>query len=272
MKRKIVLFSDLHYAPELPVNNGSRIDRKLVWFAIPMLEKITNIIDNEVKPDVAIYLGDFVEDFNDHDKDIINLKYIWREFKKIKTPLYACVGNHDLRSMSSRREVEEILEYDHSTYSFDISGLHIVMLGTYVNNEIGNEEGGIYKTQFISDEDMEWLKDDLKKNNLPCIVFVHFGVAEDDMKGNWWFEPCPETALLGNRKELKEILKNDKNLLAVFSGHQHWAKTIIEDNIPYYVIGSMTENINDDGVPDGVYFIIEIDEKELKVTEKHIRL
>lgn len=82
MKRKIVLFSDLHYAPELPVNNGSRIDRKLVWFAIPMLEKITNIIDNEVKPDVAIYLGDFVEDFNDHDKDIINLKYIWREFKK----------------------------------------------------------------------------------------------------------------------------------------------------------------------------------------------
>ena len=164
------------------------------------------------------------------------------------------------------------MEYDHSTYSFDISGLHIVMLGTYVNNEIGNEEGGIYKTQFISDEDMEWLKDDLKKNNLPCIVFVHFGVAEDDMKENWWFEPCPETALLGNRKELKEILKNDKNLLAVFSGHQHWTKTIIEDNIPYYVIGSMTENINDDGVPDGVYFIIEIDEKELKVIEKHIRL
>ena len=39
MKRKIVLFSDLHYAPELPVNNGSRIDRKLMWFALPMLEK-----------------------------------------------------------------------------------------------------------------------------------------------------------------------------------------------------------------------------------------
>ena len=46
-------------------------------------------------------------------------------------------------------------------------------------------------------------------NELPTIVCLHFGVAEDQMKGNWWFESCPETALLGNRKELKEILKTD---------------------------------------------------------------
>ena len=73
---KIVLFSDLHYAPELPVNNGSRIERKLMQYAKPMLEKITNKINNEIKPDTAIYLGDFVEDFNDHDKDIENLNYM----------------------------------------------------------------------------------------------------------------------------------------------------------------------------------------------------
>lgn len=92
------------------------------------------------------------------------------------------------------------------------------------------------------------------------------------MKGNWWFESCPETALLGNRKELKEILKSDKNLLAVFSGHQHWTKKIIEDGIPYYVVGSMTEYISNDGVPDGVYFIVEFDGEKLYVIEKHIRL
>ena len=34
----------------------------------------------------------------------------------------------------------------------------------------------------------------------------------------------------------------------------------------------MTENINNDGVPDGVYFIVEIDKNKINVIEKHIRL
>ena len=33
-KCKLVVFSDIHYAPERPVNNGSIIDRKLTECAI----------------------------------------------------------------------------------------------------------------------------------------------------------------------------------------------------------------------------------------------
>ncbi|MCI8444111.1 MAG: hypothetical protein HFJ37_02915 [Clostridia bacterium] len=135
--------------------------------------------------------------------------------------LYSAIGNHDLRSMSSRREVEGIMGYEHSTYSIDICGIHLVFLGTYVNHEIGNGAGGILKTQFISTEDMKWLENDLKRNKFPVLVCVHFGIAEDD--------------------------------------------------IPYYVVGSLIENIKDDGVPDGVYFIIEFDGENLEVIEKHIK-
>ena len=39
-KLKILIFSDLHYAPTRPVNNGSRIDRKLTDLAIPLLDKL----------------------------------------------------------------------------------------------------------------------------------------------------------------------------------------------------------------------------------------
>lgn len=269
---RIVIFSDLHYAPELPVNNGSRIDRKLIQYAEPLLDRITDEINNNIKPDLVLNLGDLVEDFNDHDKDIINLKYIWNKFKEINPKFYSCIGNHDLRSMSSRTDVEEIMGYKHSTFSFDTCDLHVVILGTYVNNEMGTAEGGIFKTQFISDEDLKWLEEDLRNNSLPSIMCVHFGVAEDDMKGNWWFESCPETALLGNRKELKDIINKDENVRAIFSGHQHWTKKIIEAGKPYYVVGSMTENINDDGVPDGVYFIVDFDGNDINVTEKHIRL
>ena len=34
----------------------------------------------------------------------------------------------------------------------------------------------------------------------------------------------------------------------------------------------MTENINDDGIPDGVYFIVEFNGEKLDVIVKHIRL
>ena len=174
-KKRIVIFSDLHYAPEKPINNGSRIERKLMQYAEPLLDKITDEINNNIKSDLVLYLGDLVEDFNDHDKDIINLKYIWNKFQKIKVPFYSCIGNHDLRSMSSRKEVEQIMGYEHSTFSFNIEGMHIVILGTFVNNEMGTEEGGILKTQFISKEDLEWLEKDIKNNNLPSILCVHFG-------------------------------------------------------------------------------------------------
>lgn len=271
-KCKLVIFSDIHYAPERPVNNGSIIDRKLTECALPIIEKLIDKINNEIKPNVAINLGDLVEDFNNHDKDIINLNFIWNMLKDIKVPFYSAIGNHDLRSMSSRTEVEQIMGYEHSTFSVDILGYHFVFLGLNVNKTSTVESGGILKTRCISEEDLEWLKNDLEKNELPSLIFTHYGLAEDDMKGNWWFEKNPDHAVLGNRKEIKEILKNDENLVAVFSGHQHWTKKTIEDGISYYVVGSLTENINDDGIPDGVYFEVTLDGDEIQVEEKHIRL
>ncbi len=269
---KIVIFSDIHYAPEPPINNGSIIDRKLTQYSIPLIRKIIDEINNNIKPDIVINLGDLVEDFFNHDMDIVNISYIWNLLKKIKPPFYSVAGNHDLRSMNSRIEVEEIMEYNHSTFSIDFDEYHLVFLGLNVDNEASTEYGGILKAQFISEDDLKWLKKDLTTTNLPVLVFTHFGVAEDNMTGNWWFEEHPDHAVLGNRKEVKEIFKNNSNILGVFSGHQHWTKKLKEDGIAYYVIGSLTENINDDGVPDGIYFEVDVDSGNLIVEEHHIRL
>lgn len=87
-KSKIVIFSDLHYAPELPVNNGSIIERKLIQYSKPLLQEMISEINKEIKPDLVLNLGDLIEDFNEHDKDIINLKYVWEEFQKIEAPFF----------------------------------------------------------------------------------------------------------------------------------------------------------------------------------------
>ncbi len=272
---KIVLFSDLHYAPERPVNNGSIIGRKLTDLALPLLEKLIQKINNEIKPDIVFSLGDFIEDFNDKEKDLENLDFIWKKLSEIKTPFYSAVGNHDLRSMDARFEVEKIFNgggYNKSTFSLNFNGYHFVILSTDIDPDKGREFGGILKVNFISKKEIEWLKNDLKTNKLPCIIFTHFGIAEDEMKGNWWFEKNPSHGLLGNRNELKEILKQDKNLIAVFSGHQHWTKHYIEDGISYFVLGSLSENMLDDGIPDGVFYEINLSGKNISILEKRIRI
>lgn len=266
---KIVIFSDLHY---LDSNHDEQYNRKLTKLSIPLIKKLEEEINNNIKPDLCVCLGDLIEDTNNHDQDIVNLKYICNKFKNIKIPFYVVPGNHDLRSMNFRQEVEDIMESGHSTFSINIKGYHLVFLGLDVRNDLGNAEGGILKTQFISKDDLKWLKNDLKDNNMPCIVFNHFGIAEDDMIGNWWFETCPESALLANRKELKEILRSNTEIIGVFSGHQHWTKKIKENGIDYYVLGSITENINNDGIPDGVYFEVNVKDNKMSVIEKHIRL
>ena len=45
---------------------------------------------------------------------------------------------------------------------------------------------------------------------------------------------------------------------------------IKEDEICYYLVGSLVENINQDGIPDGVYFEVDIDNGYLHVQEKHL--
>ena len=142
-----------------------------------------------------------------------------------------------------------------------------------LNNNQSNVFGGILKAHRVSEEDLIWLENDLKHNKLPCIVFSHYSVASDDMKGNYWFgRGNAERGVLGNSKEVKNILKKDKNLIAVFSGHQHWTKFHIEDGVNYYVIGSLSENINNNGIPDGVYFEVDLKDKNITIAEKRITI
>ena len=61
-KSRIVIFSDMHYAPEKKVNNGSKIEKKLTEYAEPLLEKITDEINNNLKPDLVLNLGDLIQD------------------------------------------------------------------------------------------------------------------------------------------------------------------------------------------------------------------
>ena len=269
---KIVIFSDIHYSDNYKYETEPIKSRKLTMYSEPLVKKLIEKINHEIKPDIVLNLGDLIEDRNNSKKDKENLEYIWNILKQIKVPFYTLVGNHDLKMMKSKREVENILGYKNTTFSIDLNGYHFVFLSPKLENFTISDDGGISRTKNISTEDLKWLKNDLKKNTLPTIICYHYGIAEDDMKGNWWFEKDKEEALLENRNELKEILESDKNIVAVFSGHQHWTKEIEENNIKYFIVGSLVENVNNDGIPDGIFLEVDIKDKNMEIKKRHISM
>ena len=270
-KCKFIIFSDIHYLDKRPEKLDFSLRRKLTQYSVEIIDKLVDKI-NEDKPDLSICLGDLIEDTFNHDKDVINYTYIWNKLQNIQVPFYSVMGNHDLRTMNSRKEVEEIMGYQNATFSFDLNGYHFVILSTDTREDLGKDDGGIYKAHCMSKKEIRWLKKDLDKNELPCIIFTHFGLAEDKQIGNYWFKKNPENALMSNRKEIKNIIKNHNNVIAIFNGHQHWTKQLKEDGKNYYVVGSLTDNVDMRGIPDGVYLEVELQDRNVKIIEKHIQV
>ena len=238
-KLRICVFSDIHYIDQKP---EWKVNRKLVEYAEPLTDKIINKVNNEIKPDVCINLGDMIQASKNKEQDIKNLKHIWKKLQGFNVPFYTLIGNHELKAVESNREIMDILGYENATYGIDMNGYHLLFVGTDTNPEDEKR-----RTQYISDTDLEWIEQDLNSNkDKKVIVFSHFGVAEDDMKGNFYFEENIDGGMLMNREKLKAILQKHNNILSVFCGHQHWTKTIRENGIPYYMLGALTENMNMD--------------------------
>lgn len=259
---KILLFADLHYfdGDEILFDTNS----KLVQFAIPMLDKLIETANKE-NVLLTINLGDIIQDTNNKEKDIECLEYMYDYLKKFNSPCYSVFGNHDLKMFDSAEEVEKIFGYESSKFSIDVEGFHLVFLTTDVMPELGVRRGGSYKTQNLTPQSLQWLKNDLDNNDLPCLLFTHFPLAENE-------EIEDECAFLKNRNEVKEIIYNDKNVKAVFAAHQHAPGVIEENGIKHYIPGSPTACYKGDSVPIGTYIMIETDGEDIKVTNHSIVL
>ena len=260
---KIIAFGDLHYfAGDIESAVFNR-QTKLVQYAVPMLEALTEKNRREHKADLAVNLGDLIQDANDHDTDIEALGFMFDKLDRMGCPCYSILGNHDLKMMDSVREVEEIMGYK-SSYSFDTDGYHLVFLTTEVRPELGISRGGCYKAHYLSEETLEWLREDLGANSLPTVVFTHYGLAENP-------EIDDECMFMKNRADLKKILREDGSILAVFSAHLHISDVIDEDGVRYYVIGSMIADPTASDNPSGDYVIIELEDGKISVTDHKIK-
>jgi len=258
---KFAILNDAHIGP---ITSGYKfgVQRKVMSEGEKLLKEFVRKMNEEDHPEFIINLGDSIEDVNDKEKDIISYKRFLSLLSPLKYPLYHLIGNHDVRTLP-QEEIAKILGYEKMYYSFDRGEYHFIALSFEMTEDHTHDLAAI--SAQIPKTQIEWLKEDLSKTNKFCIIFVHYGLADDDMKGNFWFEKDPHHAMMGNRKEVRKILEDSGKVKVVISAHQHWNRMKIHNGIPYFTVTSMIENTHNDGIASGANTIIELDSEKINV-------
>lgn len=147
------------------------------------------------QPDFLIHAGDMVE---------CGLPHEYEEFTRLIPPsfrdrIYVIPGNHEVRWDQWTGERYREL-FGASQYSFDKGGVHFIAL---------NPTDFLIEAGHFTKEDLEWLKEDLRKlqAETPVIIYLHYPIG-----GNNYF--------ISNEDTLFEALEG-YNVRAVFSGHVH---------------------------------------------------
>jgi 3',5'-cyclic AMP phosphodiesterase CpdA len=194
-----VIITDIHLGPERHWNG---ILRKINKNAKAYLNDFVIETNDNVKPEFVVVLGDLIEDDNEiNDKK--NIDYITKLLTKLKCPVYYVAGNHDLKNISEDGLIK-LFNQKSLYYSFDSGDFHFIVLFSKVSED---------RTIWISDEQTDWLKQNLEKTNKRTIIFVHHGLADQDLTGNPWFEGRPERCLIANRKEVRDIFSESGKVL-----------------------------------------------------------
>ncbi len=182
---------------------------------------------NKKKVDFIVQLGDFTQP-QDYNIPFLN---IWNSFRG---PSYHVLGNHDMDNTQgekfSREYTVKYLGMPAQYYSFNINGYHFVVLDG--NDKKDPPQKGY--AHYIGAKQIEWLKKDLARTELPVVVFSHQSIADSEREG------------VDNGEEVRKIFEEanlelgKKKVIACFSGHHHidYATTI--NGIHYIQINSMS--------------------------------
>jgi predicted phosphodiesterase len=178
--------------------------------------------------DLILQLGDFCM----ADAKNKNFMNIWESFKG---PKHHVLGNHDM-DKNSKQEMLEFWKMPVTHYSFDQGGIHFIILdanfiyqdGKFSNYDKANFYLADNMISYISDEQIEWFKADLKETKLPVIVLSHQSL--------WHYQWG-----VNNRLALQKIMEDSKDkIICCMNGHNHLDFHRELNGIHYIEVNSMS--------------------------------
>jgi len=189
--------------------------------------------------DFLIQLGDFCDGYaaqlTPEQKRFVDT---WHQ---VRTPHYNVLGNHEM-DRGSKRQIMGVLEMPRNYYSFDVRGIHFVVLDCMHVLEGGKTvdylEGNYFKhtedeINHVDPEQLEWLAADLKTTNKPTLVFTHPCI------NGFWYQGAEKTraAVRGLFSQVNREAGWNK-VAACFSGHHHVDDLSQFGGVNYFLVNS----------------------------------
>jgi len=198
----------------------------------------------EEKVDLVVELGDLIDSADSLDVEKGYLRRIATEFAAIPGQHHFVLGNHCVSALT-KPELLEIVGREKSFYSFDLKGVHVVILDACYRSD-GEPYG---RNNFdwtdanIPPAEVEWLRADLKQTEHKTLVFVHQRLDVEPPYG------------VKNAPEVRKILEDSGKVLAVLQGHEHKGDYREIVGVRYVTLSAMVEG---SGEENCAYAILDV--------------
>jgi predicted phosphodiesterase len=220
---RIGLVTDLHYAdkPSVGTRHYRETSAKLAEAAVQF---------EKDRPDFLVELGDLIDAAETVATEQQWLARINREFTAICRDRHYVLGNHCV-DMLTKAEFLDGVQQPKSFYSFDRNGFHFIVLDACFRADgvPYGRKNSRWDDANIPPDEWEWLRGDLADTRRRVIVFAHQRLDGAD-------KHCVK-----NAAEVRSILQESRNVLAVFQGHSHQNDYKEIGGIHYCTLAAMVE-------------------------------
>lgn len=220
---RIGLITDIHYA-DLDTA-GSRHYRDSVTKVREAVQ-----VFNEAKPDMVICLGDLIDAGPSVEKEAAHLDTMVQEFKQMRAPRRFVLGNHCVWTLTKSEFLKGVGQ-DRSYDTWNQKGVRLIALDACFTKE-GADYGRKNYTWTDTDipkKERDWLRTVLASDPRPTLVFVHQRL---DVEGSYGVHSAAE---------VRRILEESKQVVAVFQGHNHVNDHRIIQGIHYLTMNAVIE-------------------------------
>jgi 3',5'-cyclic AMP phosphodiesterase CpdA len=256
MSRELTLgiVTDLHFGPE------ARLDgklRKMTHMAGDLARGFVRSMNDEVRPDLVVNLGDDIED-ESRETDLARYGECQAILRGCRAPLVNVAGNHDLVHVN-REDLNRFWQRSGPLYyAFDQGGWRFVVLHTIERKDVDVR---------VPETQLEWLRGELSTGRDPVVVLMHHSASEQSLEDSRWWPGRAHIALVKERAELRRIFEASGRVRAVFNGHLHWNHFDVIAGIPYVTLQSLIENLDDDapGRPAAAHAVVTLGESRMVV-------
>jgi 3',5'-cyclic-AMP phosphodiesterase len=248
------IVTDMHFGPEA-LHEGKL--RKLTHLAGDLTREFVRAMNDEVRPDLVVNLGDDIED-ESREADLARYAECQTILRGSHAPLVNVAGNHDMIHLN-RDDLGRIWQRGGPLYyALDQGGWHFIVLHTLEKKDV---EIRVPETQ------IEWLRADLAAARTPTIVLMHHSASEQSLDDSRWWPGRSHIALVKERADLRRVFEESGRVRAVFNGHLHWNHLDVIAGIPYVTVQSLIENLDDDGPgrPAAAHAIVRLSDRRMVV-------